>query len=377
MTPSQEATRSQPTTRPCPGLSPGTQFHLPELAQRFSCDYHPDYHAIVRSNEQWVVQSLYAGDTDRARASLNCLTGLMICTGYPQGDRDRMLDICQLSEWWFLIDDEFTHILSDQRIPEQDRPPLARRYLDDMWSLVLGEPATTSPAWSPDAVRALFKRIRSRLEPAAFDRMLTAFATWQQDGLTTEQQTPDISALDLPAYLQIRRDSTACTSYATITEYVLDIEIPPQTLNHPLVQEYQRTIMNCWILPSDLFSFRKECFHGDHTNAVCLLRRTQQLSLQEAVDTLASHQAESQEQALDLYAQIAATPLGTSGDLLTYLATLQQIEAATQRWCYMTPRYHGDGFHWNGALSGTMTLYPDYTQFPPIHARSPQPTQTP
>ncbi|MBB5159926.1 terpene synthase family protein [Saccharopolyspora phatthalungensis] len=342
---------------------------LPAIAQRFSCDFHPDYYELIQRNEQWVVQDLCPGDTEWAQATLDMLGSTLVCTGYPRADRGRLLDICNLSTWWFMVDDQFTRIVTDPDAPENLRKQRGAEYVEDLWRLVVGEPTRTH-RWPPEVIRELVDRIRGRTTPEFFQRMVEAMSTWQVRGLVAELDAPDATDEDpLQAYLRLRVDSAGPSSFMVFAEYVLELDLPSEIRSNGLIKEYERLIAEHWILPNDLLSFRKECFRGDHTNLVCLLRRNQGLSLNDALAAVATLINDRQERVLKQYDEIMATELGKREEVRMYLDALQAIGAANQRWSYLTPRYHGPRFQWNGVLSGELRLFPTHTQFPGVNAQ--------
>ncbi|GHB80204.1 hypothetical protein GCM10010331_79670 [Streptomyces xanthochromogenes] len=351
-----------PAASDCPGLLPGTRAYLPEVTHRFRWDFHPDFRAISARTEQWILEDLLPHDTARAREVLEVQSTMLCCTGFPDGDPDRLLDLCQVAAWWFAFDDDLDKLCrSAELTPRQQREACAA-YVDDVFALMAGGAGDGTSGWSPRVIKNLVDRINAH-GPDLVTRMAAALATWP----SAATQAPDHSDVgDLDAYLAIRHPEAGCQSFMIYAQYVMDIHLTDDILAHPLVTEFQQAASHAWILPNDMHSFRRECFAGEHFNAVCLLRRHHGATLDEALAHLGRRLDEAQQRVLDIQLKIQHSDIAATPTLDPYLETLKTIGSANQRYSYYTPRYHGPGFRWNGVLSGQLTLFPDYTQFPGI-----------
>jgi len=328
---------------------------------------HPEAHAIVADNDAWTATVLLPDRPKDVPRIREVLGSHLVCMGFPDGARERVLDICNMGDLGFVLDDDLAALThAQQRSPEQARTAV-KRYGQALLETLTGEPPADAP-FPARAVRGLFHRIRSRVSEPFFDYLLEGFAAWLGPGQVEELTPLDPHDTDpLGSYLKRRHQCAGCVSYERYAQYILGIESLTDIVRSDMVRAYHEATNACWVLPNDLLSFRKECFHDDHNNAICVLRRTKGLTLQEAVDEAAARLGAAQLQVLNLEAKIMASPLA-GDDLQTYLRTLQAIAAANQRWSYMTPRYHGENFRWTGALTGTFVLHPDHTRFPPIPA---------
>jgi hypothetical protein len=339
--------------------------HLPRLSQPFSCDFHPDHRRIMSESRDWVVKRLLPGD-DRAVRDLRAFqAAFLVTTGYPLGKSDRLLDLVNLGEWWFLIDDEFTRLTASSNEPEGEVRARAEKFVADLWDLISGG-SPDGLAWPAETIHELIDRIRGKVSARQFEnKVVWAFDTFHRKGLLDQLDSKSADAVDpLATHLATRFADGACLAWGTFIEYALDMDLDSDFLDDPLVKSYENTIMECWVIPNEILSFRKECFHNDHHNAVCLLRQLHGMGLDAALEHLAARLGEQQQLALKKYAHILTTYPDLHDDARSYLQNLQTIAAANQRWSYVTPRYHGECFRWNGMLTGELTLYPDYTQFP-------------
>ncbi|MFI1865169.1 terpene synthase family protein [Streptomyces jumonjinensis] len=352
--------------KPCPGLTPGTRVRLPEIGHYLFCELHPDHAAIIRENDDWTAGALLAGrPADEIARTREILGSQLTCMAYPHGDRDRVHDICNITDFGFVVDDDLARMLGPHGWTGTAARLTVDRYAEAIWESALGKTPPDAP-FPPEAIRELFGRIRSRVGEGFFERLLKGMASWLAEG-QTEELAPVVADHPDPLvpYLRLRRKSAGCVAYEGYSQYVLGMENLADALATEEVRAYHRATTASWVLPNDLFSFRAECFGGDHNNAVCLLRRVRGLSLQEAVDDVAARIGAAQLDVLEQYDRITASSRA-GAELETYLLTLQNVAAANLRWSYMTPRYHGENFRWNGVLSGELTLDPGHTRFPAV-----------
>ncbi|MER5786409.1 hypothetical protein ABT104_32555 [Streptomyces mobaraensis] len=361
---------SAPELPPCPGLTAGQRLRLPLLSQRFECSWHPGHQELRRWNTSWIVEELYEGDYRRAVGMLENATWALVAMGFPQAPHeniDRLKAVCDLSAWWFDIDDEIMRILADSGTGQGQRRGLVRSYSEKVWGLLTeGRPVPGAP-WNTDAVREMASRLMEI--PGFGDIAHAAFTAWQIDGHKNEADGLNTSDDVVRNFLRMRASTGACHAYELLTESILGIRIPQEVKDRPVVAAYREAIEDTWVLPNDLLSSRRECFQGDHDgNIVCLLRRLHGLSLQGAVDEAARLLMDRHTRALSLFEKALAEDGEETRGLRTYLKAFQHIGAANQRWSYMTPRYHGSGFYWNGVLSGELILETDCTVFPPVEA---------
>ncbi len=356
-------------TNPCPGIAPDTRVHFPALSQRFTCGLHPEYYDILRRHEEWVYRHLFPGRPDAAARILrDNLSAMFVCMSYYNLDTERVLDICNLTDWLFIHDADVARLRTAPGSSDGARQASVDGYLGRLRGMLEGGPAPDEP-WAMESIHDLIDRFRAKASPVLFNRLAEAFGYYST--VTIGSEASDLlnqKITDLDSYMEMRavRGSSATLFYHVVTEYVLGVDLDIEALRHPLVDQYWRSIMDHWYLPNDLLSFRAECARGDHNNAVCVLRRFEGLSLQQALDKVAELIDDRQDRAVRQYAEICASPLASSPGLLDCLETFQHISAANQRWSYMAPRYHGEGFVWNGVLSGEMRLTPDHTYFPDV-----------
>ncbi|MGW1805468.1 terpene synthase family protein [Streptomyces sp. NPDC002078] len=354
---------------PCPGIGQDTRVRFPALAQRFTCGLHPEYYDILRRHEDWVRTKLLPRHPDVAdRILRNNLSAIFVSMAYYKLDTERVLDICNLTDWLFIHDSDVAELRTTPGSTDSERQAKVDGYLGKLRDMLEGGEAPDEP-WAMDSINDLIARFSAKSSPAMFAKLVDAFNYYSLETIRDEASNLlSHKITDLDSYMEMRASggSSATLFFHVVTEYVMGIDLETDVLKHPLVQQYWQSIMDHWYLPNDLLSFRAECARGDHNNAICLLRRVEGLTLQQAIDKVAFLIDERQDRAVRQYEEIRASPLAESPGLLAVLETFQHISAANQRWSYMAPRYHGEGFVWNGVLSGEVRLTPDHTYFPDV-----------
>ena len=355
----------------CPGIPEDTRVHLPPLDQLFTCGLHPQYYDILRSHEDWVYRHLLPGEPKLAYNVLHDNLGaLFVCMAYFEHDADKVKDICDLMTWLFIHDDDVVDLRTAPDGPNSVRQAAVDDYLGKIEDVLDGGVATDT-RWAMESIHDLIERFTARSSPKLLARLLDALGFYSTVATSSEvTDLLDHRITDLAEHMELRSTggSSASQLFHVVTEYIHGVDLDPEVVAMESVDQYWRAIMDCWYLPNDLLSFRTECTRGDHNNAVCVLRRSEGLSLQEAVDRLACLINERQADAARRYAEISESPLASIPGLLACLENLQHVAAANQRWSYMVPRYHGEGFVWNGVLTGELRLTRSHTYFPDVPA---------
>lgn len=285
---------------------------------------------------------------------------------YYRLDTEKVLDVCNLTDWLFFHDNDVAGLRTTPGISDEQREDAVLDYLDSLKTMLKGGPAPDQP-WEMSSINDLINRFAAKATPEGFTRLAEAFDHYST--VTIGDEASNLlrhQVTDLDSYMHMRAagGSSATVFYHVVTQYVLGIDIDQNALKHELVERYWAAIMDYWYLPNDLLSFRAECARGDHNNAVCLLRRSQGATLQEAVDTVARMIDDCQDIAVRYWNEITSSHLADVPGLLQLLETFQHIGAANHRWSFMAPRYHGRGFVWNGVLTGELRLTPTHPSSP-------------
>ncbi|RFD28631.1 hypothetical protein CER19_13325 [Pseudomonas sp. GL93] len=163
-------------------------------------------------------------------------------------------------------------------------------------------------------------------------------------------------SLDVETCIQMHVVSAGIRPYPVAIEYVMDIDVGDVVLD-PDIERAKEVAVTHGALVNDLYSYRKECFHGDGLNPVHALRRDN-YSLQGAIDfiyrRLEALDAEMSELVGTLHGRYARHPLGER--LHQYIDNYHLLIAGNAQWHLETPRYYGKGHLWDGRLARHITV---------------------
>ncbi|MFH8398891.1 terpene synthase family protein [Streptomyces anulatus] len=323
------------------------EFFLPELPRLLPSAYHPNAVEIeVRSNA-WVCRHLQSCFTDEQALLLYLRqrAGLYGAAVSPLADERRAGDIADFYQYVTVVDDAVAGAATSER---QARTALAR--ITDGFGV---DSDDTSPL-----VRAgadLWRRIAPGLSPAQVVRFKEGLAS-SLGGYADE--VPHRHAgrvLDLESYLALRVFSFGWPFVALMTEYGAEVDMSDlhPTPGFELANGHAVRQM---ILFNDLLSWRKEHARADTMNAVAVLKHTDSLTLQDAVNALCRLIEDEGRAYLAARDRILHGPLGARPEVITYFSAVDHLIGGTQAYHYLTPRYFGDGYTPDGATSGWLSL---------------------
>lgn len=212
----------------------------------------------------------------------------------------------------------------------------------------------------------IFGRLRSHMSPPLWERFVDRHESWfrhtiEENAYRSRNETPD-----LETYRRIREQTIGMYPYIVLLEYFHDIHLGSIADDSDLA-EAARLACDYITLTNDLLSLRKELFARDDFNSVLCVMRDQRTSLQKAVYTVCDLAAEDDQQLKQLSDDLRLRYHGhpAERDLNTVLDGLWMLCAGNLTWSWLTPRYHGHGYHWTGMTSGHAILRPDRTLWTP------------
>lgn len=346
-----------------PTFAPGTQFHLPELARRIPVKSHPEVESIRKRSNGWVRSRLgfILPDSAAMDAFFACDYALWTSLILPTTVEDRALDACDWTQYFFMFDNVCSGAGHLAR-----RTDRARELFHAIRAVMRGENASVPNPYA-GAFEEIWWRIVSPM-PAGQRQRFAASVDCFLDGCFAEitSRAAD-KVLDYETYMCTRRNSVGGKMYFLLAEHGLRIDLTDD-LPGPLpgggpLGDLIATALDYLILSNDLFSFRAECSKEDFVNAVSAFISQDGLSLQGAIDKLCHVIDTREREFLAKRDQILAGALGQRPEVQAYVAALGYMMSGNLHWSYLTPRYHGQGYVWNGSTSGTVTLHPDRTIF--------------
>ncbi|KDR76843.1 hypothetical protein GALMADRAFT_25350, partial [Galerina marginata CBS 339.88] len=92
--------------------------------------------------------------------------------------------------------------------------------------------------------------------------------------------------LSITEFILERRATIGAALVEAMVEYSLDLKIPDDVFNDPIVIAMSEATTDIMTWPNDLCSFNKEQADGDFQNFVCCIMSEKMVELQEAIDIL-------------------------------------------------------------------------------------------
>ncbi|MER7701534.1 hypothetical protein ABTX81_01345 [Kitasatospora sp. NPDC097605] len=167
--------------------------------------------------------------------------------------------------------------------------------------------------------------------------------------------------LTLARAMPVRERAIGIAWYMTNPEHVHSCDMTGMREQWPLLRELATALAHQTWFVNDVCSFRKEHFHGEHQNLVCVCL-TSGATLQEAFSLVSGWAAQMQRDYASLAALARDDPRGARPPVATYLDALDTMLAGANAWQYSTPRYHGPGFHCPPTERSRWALFADRTE---------------
>ncbi|SFP28068.1 hypothetical protein SAMN05421810_102118 [Amycolatopsis arida] len=339
--------------------TPGSTFYLPEFPYLLPARRHPASDRIRRSCETWVRANMRFAMADQAEMDALIEEGAALWTCYvlPTADEDRLLNLCRYTEYLSVFDNAMVDRTKIGKDPDAAKELFHRvvNILDDRavgpdfeWGRVLGE---------------LWRDMRVGFPEPVWDRFMAEVRRFLSGCVAEITSRSDGMVFDYDTYLKVRRDSVGMGMYFVLGEYGLGIDLTEDLTRHGELREIVDIALEHIMLTNDLFSFRAECAMDDYVNALAVLRLSEGLELQDAVDRLFTVIEGRRTDFMAARRRLESGELGGRADVRAYLDALWHMMAGNLQWSYLTSRYNGIGHVWNNVRSGIVTLHADRTEF--------------
>lgn len=346
---------SRPPVERRPPFADGDRFRLPEIRSELPVCRHPSYRLIESRGLRWArtyIPFETAAQRERFVEEAHCV---WTCLLFPGGSPRRVQDICDLTLLLFATDDAFV----DRKRAGASLDD-ARRILAQAAAVMHGAEADPSEPWVP-GLRDIWGRLVARMPPRQLERIAVSLVALYRGA---EREVAVRIGGDVPPvedYMRLRKESVGAKIYLALAEYAIGTDMTAALGASSAVRELHDVASEHLILTNDLFSFRKEHYDGDAINAVTVMRHHAGLGLQEVVNELCQAIEGREREFIAKRDAILDSALGQHDDIRVTLRALGYLLSGNLRWSYLTPRYHGAGYRWNGSTSGEVGLYPDRT----------------
>lgn len=345
--------------KPAAPYAPGTEIYLPEFPYLLPARCHPQTESIRAESDAWTRQSMgFALDGEREMELLMEETAsLWTCYVLPTARPERLRLLCKYTEYLSVFD----NAMVDRRRIGKD-PQAAKELFGRVVNILNDQADAADFAWGR-ALQGLWKEMRADASDALWGRFMTEVQRFLSGCVSEINSRADDVVFDYDTYIGVRRDSVGMGMYFVLGEYGLGIDLSEDLEHHPELRGIVDTALVHIMLTNDLFSFRAEAGMDDYVNALSVLRLSEGLALQAAVDRLFALIDGLRADFMTARSAIEAGPLGSRADVRAYLDALWHMMAGNLQWSYLTSRYNGPGHVWNGARSGVLRLHPDRTEF--------------
>jgi hypothetical protein len=333
---------SPPGPLPASGLP--LEIALPSGRLPGSLD-HPRRQRIREQHDAWFRARIAGvGLPAERRLFAECEGVSLMCRVLPGADAERLLGICLAASVLFLLDD-----VTDGDSAETGR---ADQYL----AVLAG-----ASAEGGSAHLRLLGQTLDRVRQGVPDRLWSRFTSGFSEVVRAAAVKSRAPVRHYQGYLAVRRADAAFDLVGVAIEHGLGLELG---LEQDRLAAFHDACFEHTILVNDLLSYRKEYADAEPMNAVGVLRLTEGLSLQAAVDTVCSRLSAAEDAYFARAAELDAAHGAAHPALRPYLDAWAQMLSGNLAWSLACPRYHGaDGGWTTGGVPATMVLYPDRTVF--------------
>jgi hypothetical protein len=346
------------TTIPKP-FSDGTEIYLPEFPYLLPACSHPRTDDIREESDAWLREAMAfaMADPREMELLLEETASLWTCLVLPTAREDRLRHLCKYTEYLSVFDNAMVDRSKIGKDPEAAQD-LFRRVAG-----ILDDQADGADFEWGSVLHGLWKEMRAGMPPAVWDRFLAEVRRFLAGCVHEITSRAEDRVFDYETYIEVRKDSVGMGMYFVLGEYGLGIDLTEDLRRHPELRGIIDTALVHIMLTNDMFSFRAEAMMDDYVNVLSVLRLSEGLGLQEAVDRLFALVDGKRAEFMAARAAIEASDLGRREDIRAYLDALWHMMAGNLQWSYLTSRYNGPGHKWNGVRSGVLTLNRDRTVF--------------
>ncbi|MGW0557710.1 terpene synthase family protein [Streptomyces sp. NPDC002926] len=334
-----------------------TEFFLPELPRLLPVAYHPKAAQIEFRSNGWVRSRLgacFASEEDLLRY-LRQRNGLYGPLTVPYADEQRALDVADWYQYVTVIDS----FVSDRSALGADEAS-ARDVFADIMDEFHGDGGGREDFPYGVAGKELWRRISPGLSPGQVRRFAGALEAFLRACVTEIHFKLTEKVPDYETCLTVRLDSFGCDFIRLMTEYAAAVDM--SGLDR-LLTDVHTHCMRQMIIVNDLLSWRKEHAQGDKMTVVRVLIEREGLGLQQCVDRLRELVDHHERAYIVARDQVLNGPHGMRADIRAYLKGLDHLIGGSAEFEYLTPRYFGDGFVWDGSTSGWISLTAPVTRF--------------
>ncbi|KAG6374169.1 isoprenoid synthase domain-containing protein [Boletus reticuloceps] len=160
-----------------------------------------------------------------------------------------------------------------------------------------------------------------------------AFESWSHAHVTQSRNRSQDRIASVDEFILMRRSTIGAALVEATIEYSLDLDIPDEVFENPIVQEMSKATNDLMTWPN------KEQSDGDYQNLVFCIMHERKVGLQAAIDILTEMLSQRVEDYIQLKNRLPSFGPEADQALSSYLSALENFVQGTVLWYYLSPRY--------------------------------------
>ncbi|CAE6511776.1 unnamed protein product [Rhizoctonia solani] len=313
------------------------QLHLPNVlaytSKVFGLECNPHYQQVEAESYAWYDSFGIGTDVKRQKF---CDAGFGLMTGlcYPDCDFAHLRVVMDFVLWLFSFDD-LTDAGGLDSIQGMKRAV-------EVTMKVLRDPTSQPPKFKVAAMlHSYFTRMCQNGSSATIKHFVDAVdfytqAVFQQKVNRSADRTPTIEE-----YIQLRRDTSAMKIAWAVLEYSLDMDLPDEVVNHPIVKELADAGNDILTWANDIYSFPIEFARGDTHNFVCVAMEHKKLNLEGAIEFVNQLTRDRLDEYVAAKAKLPSFGPAVDKQVAQYIQGIEYCVQGFIDWTFRTPRYFG------------------------------------
>lgn len=324
----------------------GQVIKLPRFSLPFPSEIHLDTDSVIAHTCQWALATGLRPDEDAVedlRRGGIMHAGPRLVPGAPM---DVACLVCDWTVWLIVLDDAF----------DEDelgaRPELARAAIEDVIAAFGGQAhgsavRSSCMAGISEAAADLGRRFAAESPSPAW---LARFRHYADDHIWSKvseaEHRASAGVLDVPAYVTLRRVTSAAYAYASLAEMAAQAVIAKRVRESQAWGRMLDSAADTWLGVQDICSCAKEVSSGDDLNLAAVMARSAPSTLQQGVNQAYEWVCKRSGDLTAQRAQLETLPrrlgLGrdAEADMTRYLDTLELLLGGHVTWnSEDNPRY--------------------------------------
>ena len=337
---------------PLPQVGNPLFFYLPPVGCSTPATLHPLYHSARHECDSWLLSVLKPKTQAYAQFLVQSLHPLFVCLTMPEALNSRILPLCKLVAWLFVLDNFSDELLlmsggdgSPNSVTEKD-------YYDHIISLLEHGRSSGNIESNAELSRMsdvfldVWDEIKSQMPARQQKRFIRILQDIFDATLRQSDNRDEQGIADLNTYLSFRKYTGEGYAFMIMSEFGTGIDLDDEVVEHPDIVKLQELVAYHVAYVNDLLSFRKEFCLGHHQNLPSILCVHEGYNLQESIFRVCVMIRGLDDEFVSLKKKVTMnTSLMERKGVKEYLDVLGYVMSGFLEWGYQTGRYHGLNNH--------------------------------